>query len=274
MAAGLAEFDPETRYAKDVLIGPHNPDLGKTLAVEWSRQAVRIEAEGEVAFISRFAAELSRLCLGHPELGSQAALAAVLDLHRRQAWSVAQALKDAIASNLDGIALHRIPPTSLLMMHIGDQPTMQSDLAEPPSAGLPATQARRDWEESDQIVSPDGPWTVIFRVEAGRPSVDIVGLDTISGPPAQIAHLLKVVFQQDLERGLPFSEHQYVLIYQLPGVAIGKTLAAQHVSRFRKSAAVAYERLFHHPPAEPLLIESSGRKGHRLDPRTRVIDRN
>src|SRR6056297_2051522 len=68
LAAGLEEHDPSERYNSDVLFGARERERSITMAIEWTRHAVRLRAMDERAFMSAFGHELMQIIRAHDDL--------------------------------------------------------------------------------------------------------------------------------------------------------------------------------------------------------------
>ena len=273
LAAGLQTHDPEESYLTDVLLGTRPDGQSRTLAVEWTRHAVSLKDISERDFARAFGTEVSRLLEGFPAEQRADAFRQTLEMHRRHGFIVHRILQQSISQSASEIADHRIDPNCLINLWISDRSAAEPDLDIKVSQLKIRADAIVAETEPDKVLSPDGPLTATFFMEMDRHIVAVAGLARVQGPSALVAHLLKDIFLEDRANNLTPHDHRHVLIYSLPGTGLSKDAVKQNVHRCRKMLAAAYEDIFGHPPSKPLLIESGGRSGHRLDPLTVVIER-
>ena len=272
LAAGLETHDPAESYAKDVILGPRGDDVARTLAVEWTRHAIRLEAIDEKTFLTLFGTDVLRIVNGFSEDARESVFRLTLELHRRQGRLVRQVLAQVTATHAAAIVRHQIDPDSLLRLWIGDSSSASFPLPVLGQDETATAAGPKHFLDADLVLDPDGPWTARFLMEGKVSVVDVVGLATVRGSPARVAHLLKDVCLQDVADDRAVADHRFVLIYQLPGETMSKEGSRQYVGRLRNTLASAYELVFEQAPAQPLLIESLRKRGHRLDPRTTILE--
>lgn len=114
-----------------------------------------------------------------------------------------------------------------------------------------------------------------YQTEGQRRSVDhleVKDLGMVSGEPASVAHALKPVFDEDRNLGRPIDDCRYTLAKNITTTKkMSVAAVTKNIQRCRKELAEFYLAMEGIPPAEPLLIQSHGPKGYRLDPTIRVI---
>lgn len=271
LAAGLEARDRAESYATDVFMGGRTDAQSRTLAVEWTRHAIRLHEIEDREFAVAFGTEVSRVLNGFPIEERSAAFNQVVEMHRRHGSIVRKVLTETISDKSPEIATQRLDPSCLIKLWIGSG--SDSDLHVAATETLSASTDAAGLVETDDMPSPDGPWSATFFTEKGGPAVSVKGLGLIRGKPAMVTHLLKDVFLEDQTNGLAKTDYRHVLIYRLPGTDINIDAAKQNVRRCRNSLELAYKSIFGTTPSKPLLIEGAGKKGHRLDPMTTVIIR-
>lgn len=271
LAAGLEAHDFPESYATDVLFGERDSVASKTMALEWTRHALRLGDFDEAGFMETFGLELSRILSGLTNLPRQSAFTQVLDMHRRHSRAVRKVLKDVIGDRLDDIVSQRIPPSSLVAMHLGQVSGPEASLPADPRSAVPRSDPIGDPEEVDTVPSPEAPLRVTF-VEMDRDQLVIVeGLGRVTGPAARIPHALKPAFEEDRCRGLNPSSHRFLEPTLLPGLnGMSKDLIRQNVRRCRQTLAASFEQLHGVPPKADLLIQGQRPKGYRLDPHIEI----
>lgn len=271
LAAGLGEHDPPEQYRTDVLLDARDDEHALKMAVEWTRHALHLRGLDANRFLASFGLELSRILQGHPELAVQAALDRVLALHHRHAGAVLKVLEAAIVANATALAEHRLPPSSLLMLHLGADP--HADRSRLPSDPRMSERPPRIPDEiapEDLRPDPMAPLEVAFFQEGERRVVAVTGLARIEGAPARIPHALKPVFDEDRGNGRAPEEHRYVHVHLQPATPMSKENARKNVARCRTQLAESYRQIFGIAPRAPLLIQNRPRVGYRLDPTIRI----
>ena len=276
LAAGLAAEDPSEMYGTDVLFGPREKDRSRTMALEWTRHAVRLAGIDDHAFMSTFGQELMRIASGYPDQRRADLMRRILDLHRRHGGLVVAVLERAIRDNADRLARHEFPEGALVRLHVADAaavpPALPADPRSTPQRRQPPAQTSGD--APDLVPDQDRPLEVTFGIENGRHVISVLGLGRVEGAPARTAHELRSEFDEDRQAGLPRAEHRYVQTGALATrLETSKDAVAQHVGRCRKELAQYHELVFGSPPPRHLLIENKPGRGYRLDPDIRILSR-
>lgn len=274
LAAGLADEDPAQKYGTEVLIGPRDKDRSRTLALDWTRHAVRLADIDDRMFLSTFGQELTRIASGYPNQSRTQVLRRILELQRRHGRLVRDALAQAIRDNADRIVRQELPDGSLIQLMAA-----RGDAASPPLAPDPrATAPAREQPQENSADAPDlvlgygRPLEVCFLDEDERCWIVVRGLGRVEGGPARTAHQLKPEFDEDRQKGLARADHRYVPTGTVATrLDLSTEAVAQYIHRCRKELAQFYEEVFNRRPARPLLIESEGRRGYRIDPDIRVL---
>ena len=266
LAAGLGHADPAEGYKCDVLLGSRE-GRGATMAVEWTRHALRMSGLTPMELFRQFGLELSAIFAGHPDLSPEQSMQLTLSLHQRHAEAVRSVLTAAIRENARQFADGSLVAGSLLLMHVAGSSAHAEPLLPPDPrwierpAKLPA-----QIPEVDVRLDPAAPLTVTFFTDGTSYTVNVRGLCDISGAPARIAHGLKPLFDEDRSLGIKPDQHRYLQDYRKVGLKISNEAFRKHVQRCRDSLAESYQDLFGFQPAQPLLIQNNQRYGYRLDP--------
>lgn len=272
--AGLAEHDPDEIYATDVLFGERRSDRSITLAVEWTRHALRLGGLEEQGFMERFGHEVCRILRGHPDLPRRTALELTLAMHRRHSTAVRKVLENVLRDRAPDFVAQRLPATSLVRLHLASGEATV-DLVPKYSSEKTARTPVGDVEEFDRVPEPDAPLQVAFFLEGERHVVDVIGLTSVVGPPASVPHALKPVFDEDKRNGRAPNDHRFTIGTRLPALAaMNKDRIRKHVERCRKQLAEEYRRLHGEQPPEHLLIQTRSSRGYRLDPTIVVVTPN
>ena len=70
LAAGLERFDKPEDYKTDVLSGPRDTTRSRTMAQEWTRNALRLGQLDEARAMTEHGLEIARILRGHPDLSA------------------------------------------------------------------------------------------------------------------------------------------------------------------------------------------------------------
>lgn len=272
LAAGLEKYDPEECYATDVLFGARERDRSVTLALEWTRHALRFRDLDDRGFLNTFGHELMRILRGHDDLEPADALRRVLDLHVRHSEAVARVLEGVLKDRAADIVAGRLPASSLVAMHLGQPREGDLGLAQDPRPGSATVFETNDIVEEDVVPDQNKPMTVAFFEHEGKPVVAVKGLGRIAGAPARIPHGLKPYFDEARATGLSNDDHPYLLLPTLEELwDLAPRTIRKNVQRCRDQLKQFYWDVHGVEPDCVLLIESKPAKAHRLDPRMHLI---
>lgn len=271
IASGLEAFDPPESYATDVLIGPRDEAGAATLPVFWTQHFTTLGCKTLFDFVSSFGVELYRLAEAYPGISGEDCLQKIFALHQRQSKIVQQVLEKQITTFASALAKGELPGTSLLVMHVGKG--KDSEVSAPLFPPVRHPQVILDPERSDDdVVNPDGPVTLVFGLQRGKPVVGVKGICDLTGPAARITHELRVSYEEDKNAGLTPDEHRYVHIASLPGVLMSKSHVRTILTRGKKRIRDGYFELFNREPPPNLVYQNKPTHGHRLNPYCKVLD--
>lgn len=266
LAAGLGQEDPAEGYKNDVVFGPRD-ERAATMAVEWSRHALRMTKLSEMDLFRHFGSELSAIITGHPDLLPEHCLQLTLSMQQRHSEAVRSVLTAAIRDFATQITNGDVASSSLLMMHIGSI-SANPALSLPPDprsaeerASLPSHIPRKDFRPDTS-----GPLKVAFIKVGDRHSLSVKGLCDIHGLPAKIAHGLKPMFDEDRRDGCHPDHHRYLRDHRTMGLGLSNEAFRKNVQHCRQTLAISYQELFGTQPPKPLLIQNKQGRGYRLDP--------
>lgn len=272
VAARLEAEDPSEMYGTDVLIGKRETERSRTMAVDWTRHALRLSTMELRTFMDVFGQELLRIVSGYPDEPRSYVLRQCLELHRRQANLVVAVLKRSVTENAEALALQTLPGSSLLVLHLGGNAV--DGLPPDPRSRDPHLEPRDKYEENVADIVPDAlrPLEAAFVQEEGSPVVKIIGLCRVEGRLAELVHVLKVPFDEDRAERRKRAEHRYLQVGRIGSqMTASKDGIAQTVKRCRETVKEAFTEVFGRPPGKHLLIESQKSRGYRLDPDLRIV---
>lgn len=268
LSAGLAEFDRSTRYETDVISGPRDP--GATiLPVEWTRHFLSLSEMDDISFLARFGTELNRILEAYPLGDRDMLFSRIMELHRRQAKIVVQVLKAEIEKKAADLASRRLPPTCLLVLHLGQFGELH--MISHTRTDLQSSEIS-DSDEWDMPSLPGNPLTLVFSVENGRQIVTVPGLCHFKHKVARVTFVLKEQHKEDKARGVPPDDYRYMLIPRESSLQISKEDVRVQIARGRKQLAAAYRDMHEQEPPADLLFQTKPRMGYRLNPLTRIRD--
>ncbi len=271
LSLGIADADPAEMYKVDVLTGPREGELSKTMAADWTRHAISLRDKPERQFATEFASSFADIVRGLPGVPASQTFARAFEMHRRHGETVFQVMRKAFSEHADALANRSLPPTSLLVMHNSQSGELRPDprnksVRAPRRVVTPA-------EERDFVPDANAPLEVSFGKDRKRPSVTVHGLGTVYDRPATVAHALRPRFDEDRKAGKLRKKYRYTETAALAHeMSISKDAINQCVSRCRKLLRENYMLVHDMPPSKPLLIES-GRtpSGYRLDPHINIV---
>jgi 7-cyano-7-deazaguanine synthase in queuosine biosynthesis len=274
LAADLAAEDPAEMYGTEVILGARDSDRSKTMALDWTRHALRLTSLNEVSLMSAFGQEIMRIARGYPAHERQEAITRTLDMQRRHGQFVTDVLERSIRDLAGYLARLDLSETSLLRLHLADgsmnEPTRAPDRrleARPhPSALFDRPNA------PDIVFDPKRPLEIIFSHEGNVAILDVQGLGTVKGAPASVAHQLKPTFDADRAAGLSRENHRYISQGELARqMELTKPAVTQNVKRCRQTLHSYYQALVGSAPDAHMVIQSRKASGYRLDPDIRPI---
>ncbi|MEJ8570762.1 7-cyano-7-deazaguanine synthase [Microbaculum marinum] len=249
--AGLAEHDPDEIYATDVLVGERLSERSVTMAVEWTRHALRLGKLDEKGFMESFGHEASRILRGHSDLPPKTALELTLKMHHRHSRAVHDVLENVLRERAADLVAHRLPETSLVRLHLGSGDALLQQvpeylrrqfIREPNGDG-------DEVDEIDEVPQPGAPLRVRFYIDEGSHVVDVIGLASVTGRSARVPHALKPSFDEDRRNGVAPEDHQYRVGTTLPDLTdMNKGTIRKLVQRCRKQLAEEYRQLHGEPP--------------------------
>lgn len=271
-ATGMEAFEQDVHYSTDVFVGPRGKDRSRQVAIEWTRHARRMAQMTPDRLMNEFTLQMSRLIRGHPDLPRDEAKSRIAELQARHGKTALIAIENALRYHAGALARGEVPVSALLA-------TLSVE-----DAGVPATEPTPAIEvglEQGPVASTHGPivrfplQVRFFQTEGQRRSVDhldVKDLGMVSGEPASVAHALKPVFDEDRNSGRPIDECRYTLAKNITTTKnMSVAAVTKNIQRCREELAEFYFAMEGIPPAEPLLIQSRGPRGYRLDPSIRVI---
>lgn len=281
LAADLEAHEPPEMYRHDVLTGPRDADLSRTIALDWTRHAVRLTQLVQDLFLRDFGQEVMRIARGRADLTTQEVLRRTLEMHARHGQAVLGVLERAIAGNATALARQHLPPTSLLVMHAGSGVPRVAASDQIVTAGEPVGVVAVDDDAANLAPDPDAPLTLELWMIDGRRRIDVRGLTTLSGRLADVPWELSHRRRADREEGLAPENHRFALSaeiagalpnYPLDGRASPKELVNQIVRRCRKQVDTDFARVHGIRPDRQPLMETGRNKGYRLEPRPVIVD--
>lgn len=269
VAGGLERWDPSERYGTDVFLDERDSEVARTLAFDWARHALSLTDTSREELLMRFASELGRARDGHPELASKDYYSRAFDLHRRHGQCARAAFEIMAGRHLNALSSGTLPEQALLRQVVEAKaagarvPRLEKQrIARKPGAG--------GVEPAPALTVQN--YQVAFDTEGDRHRVDVIGLATVDGAPARVAHGLKVFYDEDRAERRRIEEHRYVHSGKIdPRSDASKRSVISAVKRFRDELSRAYAAIEGKQPRDPLIIQTKKGEGYRLDPTIIVV---
>lgn len=267
LAAGLGQYDFETDYGTDILFGPREKPHSQTMAVEWTRHALRLSTIDQRNFMQAFGTEFARISEGHPEQSKQSVLDHCVAMHMRHGSNVQNVLEQVLREKSRDILQGKLPPTSLVALVLAQSGSGVSPwLTDPvPTASrIPETNAE---DEIDLVPDADDPLRVAFAQENGKPVVRLPGLCVLTGPQAKVPTDLKPTFLEDRANRLRPNDYRYVATGTLArNQKTKKSAIRQQVNRCRQILSESYEMVHGKELDQNRFIQTHAPQGYRLAP--------
>lgn len=141
MAAGLAEYDPETDYRTDVFTGARTDRYSRNMAINYARHGTELCRCSEEELAVRFNRDLSRAIRPFPH--KREAAEKFIRMHQHHGDTVARVLREQVKHHADSLASCDLPETSLVSLVAAQQHKVSpwipfaNRIAELLQAGLP-----------------------------------------------------------------------------------------------------------------------------------------
>jgi 7-cyano-7-deazaguanine synthase in queuosine biosynthesis len=273
LAAGLDEFDFAEDYGTDVLFGVREKTASTTMAVEWTRHALKMARIEPRGFLKDFGLEFGRIAEGHPDQRKQDVLDKCLYMHLRHGQNVQAVLRKVLSERSDDILLGELASTSLVSLFLAAGTRGELELPADPRIGAAPPPPIPVVEEMDIVPDPEDPLQVLFQEDGGRPVVSVIGLCRLTGATAEVPDTLKEDYFSDKAAKAASADHRYVQTgYLASRLSVSKEVLRQRVKRCREILRDSFCELHGLPPEEDLLLQRKAAKGYRLDPDIIVVD--
>ncbi|WP_103256405.1 7-cyano-7-deazaguanine synthase [Tabrizicola aquatica] len=271
-ATGMEAFEQDVHYSTDVFVGARGNGRSRQVAIEWTRHARRMAQMTPDKLANEFGLQMSRLVRGLPDLPRDEARSRIAELQTKHGKTALIAIENALRYHAGTLARGEVPVSALLA-------TLSADDTGDTAIELnPSVEAGLEQGTAASIHGPAVRFPLqvrFYQTEGQRRSVDhldVQDLGMVSGEPASVAHALKPVFDEDRNLGRPIDGCRYTLAKNITTTKkMSVSAVTKNIRRCREELAEFYLAMEGIPPAEPLLIQSHGPKGYRLDPTIRVI---
>lgn len=231
LAAGLDASDHEDKYETEVLSGARGAEASRTLALDWTRHALRLQGMAFADFIIRFAGEVTRLIEGYPDRDQLETARTIHALQQRHGGYV-RAVLAAAALTASQAPVDRPPPATSLLRMVLAPSDAGFELPRLPPDRPP--ERRGGTEPRVEDLRDIFPLQVAFEIRNGTASVHVKGLGEVRGSPAAIAHFLHGFYDEDKAAGLSREKFRFVLAGT---IAIGLTGSKGAVWQMSNAAA-------------------------------------
>ena len=267
LAAGLGEEDPEEMYEVDLLTGPRDEGVDRTMAENFVRHAREFLRLTELGFVGRFGGHVARASSGFADLAADQVMQNAISLHQRHGQAVLSGLEAGFKIHARALAEGSLPETCLLRI-VGKE-----------GDGLPGA-AIRDPSETDisgrakhDEYNLLGTTEIRLALNGEAREVVIGGIEPIKGPASyDLAALLVEAYEEDRSRGCAPENYRYIGSSQLTKkLRMSDVGLRRRVERFRKTVANSYERCLGLPISGDAVIQTRRWQGYRMNPMIRVV---
>lgn len=266
LAAGLGERDPEEMYGVRLLEDDRPEGDARTMAEGYTRAAIEMRRMGDLAFLSKYAGELSRAVSHFPGPSDRNAQA-LFDLHKRHADGVFSVLSDGVSAFSADIVDGTLPSHSLLMMAVSPggglavEPDMPMSIEPDSGSGAAA---------ADEIRST----SLRIALDEKKRQVLVEGLSPLRGDKTfALIELLAGNYRLDQAAGRAPENFTLVDRYTLETtLQIEEPSVRKLISRTRRRLFRDFEARYGVPLPQNALIENTSWHGYRLNPAVQLLD--
>jgi 7-cyano-7-deazaguanine synthase in queuosine biosynthesis len=207
VAAQAENFDPGNKYKSDVFIGARPTDEDRMMVATYVERANQIAKLGNVAELVERYPEAVRM-LAYLDAKPAAAAAKVLDLHKRHAEEVNEAIERMLAAHAKALRARTLPVDCLLRLtYDSGGGTVAAPPAKQPTSERQVERWQKDAEPADsyRLWRGDGWWNLVFKggqdvVEDDRGTELVEHL--LKNPPIEPLHASVI---EQLVDGVPWT---------------------------------------------------------------------
>jgi 7-cyano-7-deazaguanine synthase in queuosine biosynthesis len=267
LAGGLGDTDPEEMYEVDLLTGPRDEGVDRTMAESFVRHAREFVKMSDVGFVGRFGGHVARAAGGFPGLAADQVVTQAISLHQRHGQAVMSALELGFKKHARALAEGTLPGSCILrLVGEGQAPIPPPEIRDP---------TERESSKRSPLDGRDFGRTSEIRlaVDVAKKRVLIRGIEPIRSPGSfsLVAVLVEAYETDRSERRAP-ENHRYVKTLNLTQMLRVNDLALRRrVERLRRSVAGSYERCFGLSLGGDAVIQNQPWRGYRLNPLVRVV---
>ena len=249
-------------YETDLLTGPRDDSLDRTMAESFVRHALELRNVTERGFVSRFAGELAQTMSFVPGMSANEVTRSIFDLHHRHAVAVETVLKRGYRRYAGELAARTLPGSCILRLVAGpDGVVVPAPVAD---AAQPAAADHRDFARTSQIR---------LALDLEKERILIEGMPPIEGS-ASFRLLQILIAQSDSDRGrrLAPENHTFTSGHSLAGaLSVSEASVRRCIHRLRRRVADAFLEHAALPLSANALIENRSWKGYRLNPKALIL---
>jgi hypothetical protein len=194
VAAEAEDYDPAEKYKSDVFMGGRPNDEDRMMVATYVERANQVAKLGSAAELIARYPEAVRM-LGFLEGKPAAAAAKVLDLHKRHAQEVNEAIERMLAANTKALRERTLPVDCLLRLTYDSG---SGGAATPPPAKQPALERQKErWEKENEgpgvyrLIKDYKVWRLVYQGEeavlADERAVALVNY-LLKNPPEEPIH--------------------------------------------------------------------------------------
>lgn len=267
LAAGVADHDPAEKYQVDLLLGPREDLMNRTMAVDWTRHATSLADLDQQEFRSRFASEIADVLAAHRGRASWEVVSDLYTMHRRHGEAVKGVVTDAFREHAPTLAGGKVSRDALLpAIMLGEE-----------VVGRHSDALLNEIEPSAVAQQPDQPILPLKLTLSGddrSPVVLVWGVGELSGGHVRLVAVLKPYHEECQSSGLPLDAFQYVPTGRLAGhLGTAKFAVWQYAKRCRDDLDELFGVVGEKSPSQDALLQSRQPRGYRISPDCRFVER-
>ena len=267
LAVGLGETDPEEMYEVDLLTGPRDEGVDRTMAESFVRHAQEFVKMSDVGFVGRFGGHVARAAGGFLGLTADQVVTHAISLHQRHGQAVMSVLELGFKKHARALAVGTLPGSCILrLVGEGEASVPQAAIRDPTetegSEGSPRD--GRDFGRTSEIR---------LAVDAAKKKVLIRGIEPIRSPGSfALVAVLVEAYEKDRSEGRAPENNRYVNTIEMTKIlGVNDIALRRRVVRLRRSVADAFESCFGLPLGGDAVIQNQPWHGYRLNPLVRVV---
>ena len=267
LGAGASEADPTASYATDLLLGPREPGVDRTMAVDIVRSALEFRRLSEESFATRFAGEFAWLTMSFPAIAPDEVARKFVALFRRHGEAVRSIFTKAAANHASDLIDHTLPDSCLLQMVIRS-PDINIDQGPIVS---PSPGPAREFAVSQETT---GQGIILVAIDDVGKRILIDGIVPLTASMEfRLVSTLVRLHREDRESERAPENYRSISAEDLAKAVstTGEIAGRRAIFRLRKKINSEYQELYGSCPDSNAIVENIPGKGYRINPAVRVV---